>query len=93
MSIPEELKKELLEEFEKHLESVRSCPMTPGSLEPIMTRAAHRMARLTQEALAKAASQEADFPPSDVSALRGGKPLQPEPETEAGGDGVGQDPV
>lgn len=97
MSIPEELekelKKELFEEFEKHLESVRSCPMTPGSLEPIMTRGAQRMARLTQEALAKTASEEADFPPSDVSPLSGGEPLQPEGATEAGGDGVGPDPV
>lgn len=93
MPVPEELKRELLKEFEKHLESVRSCPMTPGSLEPIMTRAAHRMARLTQETLAKAASQEADFPPSGLSALRGGEPLQPEGEAEAGGDGVGRDPV
>lgn len=93
MSIPEELKKELLEEFEKHLESARSCPMTPGSLEPIMTRGAQRMARLTQEALAKAASQEADFPPSGVSSLRGGEPLQPEAATEEGGDGVGRDSV
>ncbi len=70
MSIPEELeqelKKELLEEFEKHLASVRSCPMTPGSLEPIMTRGAQRMARLTQQALGKAASPEADFSPSGV---------------------------
>ncbi len=93
MPVPEELKRELLKEFEKHLELARSCPMTPGSLEPIMTRAAQRMARLTQETLAKAASQEADFPPSGLSVLRGGEPLQPEGETEAGGDGVGRDPV
>ena len=93
MSIPEELKKELLEEFEKHLESVRSCPMTPGSLEPIMTRGAQRMALLTQETLAKAASEEADFSPSGVSSLRGGEPLQPEGTTEASGDRVGRDPV
>jgi hypothetical protein len=79
MSIPEELenelKKEFMEEFEKELEAARSCPMTPGSLEKIMTRAAQRMARLTQETLAKAASDEADFPPSDVSALRRRDPL------------------
>ena len=93
MSIPEELKKELLEEFEKHLESVRSCPMTPGSLEPIMTRGAQRMARLTQETLAKAVSEEADFSPSGVSLLQGEEALQSEPATEAGGDGVGRSPV
>ena len=93
MPVPEELKRELLKEFEKHLELARSCPMTPGSLEPIMTRAAQRMARLTQETLAKAASQEADFSPCDVSALRRGESLQPEGEAEAGGDGVGRDPV
>jgi len=63
MSIPEELRRELFREFEKHLEEVRRCPMTPGSLEPILTRAARRMARLTQETLAQAASHEADFPP------------------------------
>ena len=93
MPVPEELEEELTrelrEEFEKHLEEVRACPMTPGSLERIMTKGAQRMARLTQEALAKAASQEADFPPSGVSPLRGGKDLPPEREAEAGGDGVG----
>ena len=97
MSVPEELAreltKELCEEFEKHLEAVRSCPMTPGSLEPILTRGAQRMARLTQNALAKAASEEADFPPSGMSPLRGGESLQSEEETEAGDDGVGRDPV
>jgi len=85
----EELQKELIEEFEKHLEAVRACPMTPGSLEPIMTRGAQRMARLTQEILAKAASEEADFPPSGVPALRGGETLQPEREAETSGDGLG----
>jgi hypothetical protein len=89
MSIPEELKKELLEEFEKHLEDARKCPMTPGSLEAIMIRGAERMARLTQESLAQAASDEADFPPSGVSALRRGKTLQSERTSEAGGDDVG----
>jgi len=93
MSIPEALRKELLEEFAKHLEEVRSCPMTPGSLEPILTRAAHRMARLTQETLAKTASEEADFPPSGVSALRRGASVQSEDETEDAGDGVGRDRV
>jgi hypothetical protein len=93
MSIPEELKKELLEEFEKHLEEVRSCPMTPGSLEPLLTRAAHRMARLTQETLARTASEEADFPPSGVSALRRGASVQPADKSKDGGDGVGQNRV
>ena len=95
MPIPEELEKELqkelVEEFKKHLEAVRSCPMTPGSLEPIMTRGAQRMARLTQEALAKAASKEADFPPSGVPALPGREDLQPERETQEGRDGLGRD--
>jgi hypothetical protein len=89
MSIPEELKSELLEEFEKHLEEVRSCPMTPGSLEPILTQAAQRMARLTQETLAQAASQEADFPPSGVSPLRGGASLRPGDSGEESGERVG----
>ena len=39
------------------------------------------------------ASDEADFPPSDVSSLRGGEALQPEGRTETGGDGLGRDPV
>jgi len=86
MSIPEELEKELLKEFEKHLQAVRSCPMTPGSLGQIMSRAARDMGRLTQEVLAKAASDEADFPPSGVSALRGGAPLQSEKATKKSGD-------
>lgn len=89
--IMEELQKELNEEFEKHLEAVRACPMTPGSLEPIMTRGAQRMARLTQEILAKAASLEADFPPSGVPPLRGGKTLQPGNEEETTRDGLGKD--
>ncbi len=67
--------------------------MTPGSLEPILTRGAQRMARLTQNALAKAASEEADFPPSGVSALRRREDLQPEEEAEESGDRVGRDPV
>jgi hypothetical protein len=91
MPIPEELRQELLKEFEKHLEEVRKCPMTPGSLEPILTRAARRMARLTQETLAQAASKEADFPPSGVPVLQGRAPVQPESETEGAGDGVGSD--
>jgi len=91
MSVPEDLRRELMKEFEKHLEEVRKCPMTPGSLEPILTRAAQRMARLTQEELAKAASQEADFPPSGVSSLRGGAPVLSEPHAEKTGDGFGAD--
>jgi hypothetical protein len=91
--LEKELQKELFEEFEKHLASARSCPMTPGSLEKIMTKGAERMARLTQEALAQAASDEADFPPSGVSSLRGGESAQPEGKAEASGDGVGGDPV
>ena len=97
MPVPEELERELTrelhEEFEKHLEEVRGCPMTPGSLEKIMTRGAQRMARLTQQALAKAASQEADFPPSALSAMRPGTSVPAEDATEACGDGVGRDPV
>ena len=89
MSIPEELKKELLEEFEKHLEEVRSCPMTPGSLEPILTRAAQRMARLTQETLARTASEEADFPPSGVSPLRGGASVRSGHSVQESGERVG----
>ncbi len=97
MPVPEELERELTkdlcEEFEKHLEAVRSCPMTPGSLEPILTRGAQRMARLTQNALAKAASQEADFPPSGLSAMRPGTSVPAEDATQARCDGVGRDPV
>ncbi len=89
--LEKELQRELSEEFQKHLEAVRACPMTPGSLEPIMTRGAQRMARLTQETLAKAASQEADSPPSGNSPLPGGKTLQPGNEDERTADGLGQD--
>jgi hypothetical protein len=95
MPVPEELEKELmkelLEEFEKHLEAARNCPMTPGSLEKIMTRGAQRMARLTQETLARAASEEADFPPSGLSPLRGGETVQSEDEAADSDDGVGGD--
>lgn len=91
MPVPEELKKELIEEFEKHLEAVRDCPMTPGSLEPILTRAAQRMGRLTQETLARSASDEADFPPSGLPPLPDPKPLQPADKTQASPDGVGPD--
>lgn len=95
MAIPEELekelKKELIEEFEKHLKSARTCSMEFGSLEKIMTRGAERMARLTQEALAKTASDEADFPPSGLSPLRGRKTLQPPEQAEESDDGVGED--
>jgi len=93
MALPEDLKRELLAEFDKHLEAVRGCSMKPGSLEPILTRAALSMGRLTQETLAQAASHEADFPPSGVSALRGGDALQSEAQAAAGGDGVGRDRV
>jgi hypothetical protein len=91
MSISEGLKKEMLREFEKHLEEVRKCPMTPGSLEPILTRAAQQMARLTQETLAQAASTEADFPPSGVPVLRNEAPVPPESEIQGAGDGLGED--
>lgn len=91
MSIPEEMKKEMLAELEKFVEEVRSCPMTPGSLEPILTRAAERMARLTQQTLVRTASEEADFPPSGVSPLRRAETLQPEREAAPGGDDVGRD--
>lgn len=97
MAVNEELERELLKEFEKelqkHLEEVRACPMTPGSLEPIMTRAAAAMARLTQETLAKAASREADFPPSGVSALPRRAPLQPKKKAKKRRDGLGGDPL
>ena len=89
MPVPEELKKALIKEFEKHLEAVRECPMTPGSLEPILTRAAQNMGRLTQEALAQSASDEADFPPSGLSPLPDPAPLQPADQTEASPDGLG----
>ena len=89
MPMREELREELLREFEKHLEEVRSCPMTPGSLGVIMTRAAHAMARLTQESLAKAASEEADFSPSGVSALPESTAPQPEEKAKASRNGLG----
>ena len=95
--LDKELLKELLKEFEeelrRHLEEVRACPMTPGSLEPIMTRAAQAMARLTQETLAKAASREADFPPSGVPPLPRRAPLQPKRKAKKRGDGLGGDPL
>lgn len=98
MAIDEELERELLKEFEKelqkHLKEVRACPMTPGSLEPIMTRAAQAMARLTQETLAKAASREADFSPSGVPPLpRGRAPLRPGKKAKKRRDGLGGDPL
>ena len=96
MSVCEELREELLKEFEKefekYLKEVEACAMTPGSLEPILTRAAQAMARLTQESLAKAASREAAFPPSGVSALRrGAASLRPGKKAKKRRDGLGQD--
>jgi hypothetical protein len=95
MSLAEELEKklqsELMAEFETHLQAVRGCPMTPGSLEPILTRAAERMARLTQETLARAASEEADFPPSGESSLRRGTALQSDEQAAPDRDGLGPD--
>jgi len=88
MSIRDELKNELLEEFDRHLDEACHCSMKPGSLEKIMTQAAQKMARLTQESLARAASQEADFSPSGVPVLRRAASLQPEEKAEAGGDSV-----
>jgi hypothetical protein len=99
MAVDEELERQLLKELEKelkrHLEEVRACPMTPGSLEPIMTRAAQAMARLTQETLAKAASREADFSPcARVSALPGGgASVQPGEKAKKRRDGLGGDPL
>ena len=89
--LEKKLKQELMAEFETHLQDVRACPMTPGSLEPILTRAAERMARLTQETLAKTASEEADFPPSGVSPLRRGASVQPEAKAPDACDGIGPD--
>jgi hypothetical protein len=95
MSLAEELEKklqnELMAEFQSHLQAVRGCPMTPGSLEPILTRAAERMARLTQETLAQAASEEANFPPSGVSPLRRGAALPSEAQAAPDRDGLGPD--
>jgi hypothetical protein len=91
MSIPEPVQKQLLEEFEKHLESARACPMTPGSLEKILIQAAEQMAHITQQALAETASTEADFSPSGMPPLRRRTPLRPESEAPAGGDGNGDD--
>jgi hypothetical protein len=86
MSIPEPIQKKLLEEFEKHLESARACPMTPGSLEKILIQAAEQMAHLTQQTLTETASTEADFSPSSMPPLRRRTPLRPESETSAGGN-------
>lgn len=93
MSVPDDVKKELMAEFEKGLEEVRSCPMTFGSLEPILARSAERMARLTQEKLTQAASHEADFPPSGVSALRQRETISSQEPEAAGDDSVGADCV
>ena len=91
MSIPEPLQKKLLEEFEKHLETARACPMTPGSLEKILIQAAEQMAHLTQQTLAETASTEAVFSPSSMPPLRRGTPLRPESETPAGCEFSGND--
>jgi hypothetical protein len=73
MPIPEELKKQLLTELEKCLEEVEDCPVSPGSLLPILNRSAHRISRLTTEGLTKAAADKAAFPPSGMSPLRQGE--------------------
>ena len=91
MPVPEEVKRELCKEFDKHLQKALRCPMTPGSLEEILARAGQEMDRFTQEALAQAASDEADFPPSGVSPLRPRAPVQSEAQAQEAGDDVGGD--
>ena len=93
MPVPEELKKQMLEELERGLKDVEDCPMTFGSLVPILNRTARRISQLTSEGLTKAAADKAAFPPSGVSPLREGKDQlsgteTPEPDQRAGADRV-----
>ena len=89
MPIPEELKKQLLAELERSLEEVEDCPMTPGSLLPILNRSAHRISRLTTEGLTKAAADKAAFSPSGMSPLREGENQLPGAETQDADHGTG----
>ncbi len=86
MPVDEELKNRLLEEMERGLEEVRCCPREFGALERILERTTGRLARLASQGLTQAASKEADFSPSGVSALRPGDDRQPGPEAAPGPD-------
>jgi hypothetical protein len=77
MPVSEELRPQILEEFDQALKELEDCPMTYGSLEPILNRASQRMSRLTVESLTKAASPKEAFSPSGVPPLRAGEDRQP----------------
>ena len=90
MPVDEELKKRLLEELEHGLDEARCCPREFGALERILERTSGRLARLACEGLTQAASQEADFSPSDVPALRADDNREPGPEAAPGSDDAGR---
>jgi len=89
MTVPEEMKKRMEQELAAGLEAVRDCPMTFGSLEKVLNEASGRMARVTEEMLAQAASDEADFPPSNVPELRERDAAQTRRRAPRGNDGTG----
>ena len=89
MPTDEELKNLLLREMQRGLDEARSCPREFGALERILERTAGRLARLASEGLTQAASQEADFSPSAVSALRARLDGQPGPQAAPGPDDDG----
>jgi len=90
MAVDEELKKQLLEELERGLDEARACPRDFGALERILERSVGRLARLACEGLTQAASREADFPPSDVSALRARDDAEPGDAAAPGPDDAGR---
>ena len=84
--LDEELKKGLLEELERGLDEARSCPYEFGALERILERTHDRLGRLVRQGLTEAASQEADFSPSGLPALRADDDGEPGPEDAPGPD-------
>jgi len=81
MPVPEELKRRMQEELERGLKQVEDCPMTAGSLEPILNRTARRLSAIAAEGLTKAAAEKAAFSPSAVPSLRQGEDELPGPAT------------
>jgi len=89
MPVPEELKKKLLEELEKGLNEVEDCPMTEGSLLPILNRTARRLSQVATEGLTKAAADKAAFSPSGMPLVREGKDELPGTAIPDADDGTG----
>ena len=93
MPVPEELKKQMLDELERGLREIEDCPMTFGSLVPVLNRTARRISQLTTEGLTKAAADKAAFPPSGVSPLREGENQLSGTETPGADHRAGADRV